>query len=447
MVIEHKHFDEKIREAFSGFESRPPVNVWYGIVGGMAKPASRRLFPVLLKIAAGLALLVAVSITLWYFALRPSAQKAIMAGIDNIEKTFENAEIIPAENIEQTSETPFSLPVEAKQTAQSINENLTAEERMPALYHPIRITPVLASLSPEKPALISSSIKLSQEILTVDDQPGFFSFLSDGIDLSILSFGLQAAPQYSFRNIRNSSEASKAGIPFESLEEHYFNFGFGFYLGIDLSERFKIQTGLNYTKMGQFLKDIYSFTHPEDIPFFVADRNFIFGHPQTIITSQGSIRLSEPSLFFADAKSHRVITSKQYFPDGDPDKLQFSDFGLSQQFTFLEVPLAFQYRLYEKQGVSLHIKGGGGISYLLKNEVFVARYYHQRSIGETYGLRDFNFSAFGGAVLEIPIWRNLSFDIEPNAKIFLRSMVKEVRLVGSVLPFQYSLLTRITYGF
>jgi hypothetical protein len=447
MVIEHKNFDEKIREAFGDFEVMPPAHVWYGISLGMAPPAPRRVVPLLLKVAAGFAIFILSSLSFWFLAFQPSGDMHQLATMN----AFQGA---VSDQPETFSDAIAESQVVTASAVNTIRSSLTSAQTLvqPAIGIPSPVgfivpPSLMASLAGEKPVLLPATLDFSQEILPLVEGSGFIAYSAKGADNSFSTFGLLIAPQYSYRHIPRSGRIGYAGIPFESLEQYLLSYNASLSFDFQLSPRVGIRTGLSYSILGQFIRDIFSFSNPENAPLFEYFGNQKFGHPQTILTSQGYIRLSEPTLFFADAESYRIITNKQFFPDGNPKNLVMRDFGISQYFTFLEVPVLAQYKVLEMQHADIRLKAGGSMNYLLSNEVFLGRKSMQKPIGETYGLRKFNFSVIGGVALNIPLNNHLNLTFEPTAQIFLMPMVRDPLMIGRALPFQYSVFTGITYGF
>ncbi len=442
MVIENRNFDEKIRDAFADFEARPPAHVWYGISLGLAQPVTRRIAPLVYRVAAGLAILLVSALSFWFLTFQPYGE---VPGLATESSVFPDANITTEQALaeELTATTPAVALTETPASAVSATE----EVKIPAPVNFSSPASLLASIPEKQPSLQKPSLDYQQDILPLEQQPSLLAFERRGIDFSFLTLGAHIAPQYSFRHLARPSEIDNGGIPFENLESALFSFNIGVSAKVSLRPWLSLQTGMNYSTMGQFVNDIVAFSHPFNLPLFELDRNTNFGHPQTIVTSQGNIRLSEPSLFFADVESYRVITNKQYFADGDPKNLTVRDFGISQYFSFLEIPLLAQVRVLDLQRAELLVKAGGSMNYLLGNEVFLGRKTMSKPIGETYGLRKFNFSALGGFVLNVPLNKSLNLTIEPTAQMFVMPMVRDQLMIGRALPFQYSVFTGITYGF
>lgn len=446
MVIDYKNFDEKIREAFDDFEPRPPAHVWYGVVAGMTEPARKRLTPLLLRIAAAVAVLMVTSVSFWFLTFQPygNAPDEIFAQLADEEAgpvSLRAVEILAENNGLAALSLPRGVP--------GLQAGHAADNRpgVPAFNHILALQSLPASLSHGSPGL-------KMPVASAGDQNNLFSDMGESLalvdesrDFSFLSIGIHYAPQYSYRHIINSTEINNAGIPFEYLEDPIFSFNLGFSLQARVRPWLSLQTGFNYGTIGQFVSNIIAFSHPDNLPIFELDKNSKFSHSQTIVTSQGNIRLSEPRLFFADSESYRVITNKQFDFDGGPESLKLRDFGISQHFTYLEIPVLARVKVATFQNAEFSIKAGGSLNYILGNEVFLGRKTMLRPIGETYGLRKFNFSAHSGFAVNIPIGEHFQLQFEPTVQMYLMPMVRDRLMIGRALPFQYSLFTGITYSF
>lgn len=446
MVIDYKNFDEKVRDAFDGFEVRPPAHVWYGVLAGMPEPAKKSLAPVFLKVAAAIAVLLVTSLSFWFLTFQPygSAPHGILAEAPAIAPAAETAVLADAT---QTIVPPADIVQEILSLAKDESLPEKPQFNLPATGSIIGPHSLLAFLSVEHSGLLMPVTAGSHEIPLFDYFGEDLALLDEGEGPSIMTMGIHFAPQYSYRHIVNSTETNKAGIPFGNLEDPLFSFNMGLSVKARVSPWLSIQSGFNYGTMGQFVSNIIAFSHPDNLPIFEMDGPSRFSHPQTIVTSQGNIRLNEPTLFFADSESYRVITNKQFDFDGGPEMLKVRDFGVSQYFTFLEIPLLARIKVGRIKDAEFMIKTGGSLNYILSNEVFLGRKTMQRPIGETYGLRKFNFSALGGIAVSIPIGEHFHFTFEPTAQVYLMPMVRDQLMIGQALPFQYSLFTGISYGF
>lgn len=450
MALELNNFDEKLRSVFSDFEAKPPASVWYNIADRLPKPAfSKRMIPYLPRIAASVVFLLIGSLSLWYIQYRQVGQTNFTSRqqitVPPLNSSGSGPEVLPLEGSLQYTKKPLQTPILKEIEARVAG----APEPVLAISGGIKpIASLLARVTPHEPTLtpkLSVDFTAPPQAATLASTT--FATVEKSSDFPLLAFGIQIGPQYSFRRLPELSFAGNSGIPFESLESYLISYSAGLIFDIQFSRRAGIRTGLNYSVSGQFIKDVFAFSNRENSPIFELPANQKFGHPQTIITSQGYIRLNDPSLFFSDAQSYRVLTNKQLLADGEPSNLMMRDFGISQYFSFVELPLLIYYKLFDMNQADLRLKTGGSINYLIENEVFLGKNSMQMSIGDTYGLRKFNLSVMGGVVLNIPLSNRLNLTFEPTAQIFIMPIVRNNLMIGKAIPFQYSFFSGLTYGF
>lgn len=246
------------------------------------------------------------------------------------------------------------------------------------------------------------------------------------------------APQYNYRYLANKSRSDFRDIPFQSLEKQLYTYSAGISAFISLSPDWQIQTGLNYNNMGQFVDGIVSYQHPEKIS--------LYSNNQYVITSLGGVKIHDEFHHFEDSHSYRVIHTKQTLDETEVKHLNKTTEGITQTFSYLEVPIIFRYNI-SKQSVGISIKGGVSGNYLLRKDVFLGKDIFQTPIGETYGVKQLNFSVIGGFAMNLPITSNIFLHVEPTAQLFLHPLVLDGFRLGNAVPYNFSLQTGFSYRF
>ncbi len=249
------------------------------------------------------------------------------------------------------------------------------------------------------------------------------------------SFGIKAAPQFAYRFNSSDPEALDRGkTVFEQNESYLLTYNLGLNVSYQLSDKFSIESGLQYIRMGQSIRNIGVYYHPENkSPFNVSinDR-----HPQSVLTSMGAINFSDPTLYFDDIRSDRVtIIEGTSEPEDD---LASKGDRLNQHLGFLEIPLHARYNLYNRRS-QIQLTGGVGFNYLVSNNVVLEKDGIKESIGETALIRKWNLSVSAGTAFIIPLSNNINFHIEPVANLFVTSMTSGREY--NVHPFGLSLYT------
>lgn len=442
------YLDKQFRERLEDFSVEPPAAAWHAIEQGLKPAAERRLFPMWLRAAAAVAALITAGLS-FLVSPRQESQQAADAQRQLPAQTYTQDYASYDDIPDPLKEVPARVSVSHHQGIRSSSAQMAVNEQQTTIAD--QLLGLLKSKSarlslPQASGLMAYRQDHQKLSFSVNPSESWVATNQTEDVYPNVSLGAHIISQYNYRETFSSGNFGTSGIPFENLEEPLYSLGYGLSVNIGFSEIWGIQTGLNYRNMGQYLSDIMAFSSLDGIPLFQPAGRHAFNHPQTIITSQGSIRLNEPSLYFADAQSFRVLTNKQALANQDPQLLSQREKGLSQFSSFMEIPLMVRVRLFERS-FGLHLKGGMTGTYLLRNGVYLGRDMKQQPIGETFGLRTMNFSAIGGVVLSVPLSGRLTLHFEPTGQLFLMPMVKDELLTGKVLPYNFSVFSSFTYGF
>ncbi len=449
--MDQQYIDRKFREKLDGLEVNPPVEAWLSISEAISKPSRKGAVPVFFRMAAAVAVLVVSLFSLNFLFLNRAGQDAELT-----DWSVQDAPLydLPPGPGEESAESPTitddAAPVTATQIGQPsparaffsdparmISRDNVYLQRTALSFLPLRDRGVVPT---------GDAFEAWNEPMNGSTDQLILAAETDGIrGNNNLSFGAHFSPQYNYRILRGVSDMSFRDIPFQSLEERIMTYSVGLNTFIELSPRWTLQAGVGYMNMGQYVKDIASYQHPSRLPLYNSNTGQV-NHPQSIITSQGNIRLADPHLYFADKQSYRVLTNRHAMEGTDVQSLTESQEGVTQVFRFVEVPVVFRYAVFNGD-VGLRLKGGLAASYLLNNDVFLGHDVMQNPIGKTTGIRQFNFSAVGGFAMDIPLTGNLTFHLEPTGQIFISPIVREGVMTGHAYPYGFSLQTGISYGF
>lgn len=451
--MERHEIDKRIMHELGNLRVNPPVEAWMVISESLDnRSGKRRFLPFFRKAAAAITILAMATFSMWLIISDSPNEPISLSEFT----TPASLQTIQLEDVLTT----------ASRTGQTAEMNHLYQLTMQNGYTdvpgfgnysaPVSLYPLSAALTTETAPQFyyQRALAGSQKFQVPEERSRIQAQTSESTTWSYGSrpaagvrLGAHFAPQYNYRVIRDHNDVFLRQIPFESLEERILTYSFGFNAFFQLSEKWALQTGIGYTQMGQFVKDIMVYSHPGNIPLYRhGNTPGFYYHPQTIITSQGSIRFSDPYHYFADVQSYRVITNKSAIDNMEIKTLIKSDEGITQMFRFLEVPVVFRYNVVNRN-MGLHLKGGISGNYLLQNDVFTGTNTMQQSIGETYGVKQFNFAAMGGLVLDISLTGNLTFHLEPTAQIFINPLLREGVMTGRSFPYSYSFQTGISYGF
>lgn len=470
------HFDDNLRKSFEGFSPEPPADAWFAIRQSVAAPARTAAFPLLLRVAAAIVLLVVGAISVWM--LSPSETLAPSAVVVDAPHAEPSETASGSSNIHIYSEEPASASSYASETntdqTRSAGQTqygaiVTREsETMPGSPHQMQppaaaILHKMASIAPRIPVqAIENNIARIQSGAIYSPQSNLLSLATEqrgalrvtgSTATPSVVFGLHVAPRYNDRHISGTNFLSQSNPFTGSSEEQSISVGYGFTAAVQLSPRLAIQTGVGYTSMDQRINHIEAFSHVENQPFYDVEYSPGYGHPQQIITSLGVIHMGNPGLYFADNSQDRVMLANTKLPfdvPDDPKFLALQGQQLTQSFSFVEVPLIARYRIVNHRHFGLHLKMGVAGNFLIKNEVSLSYLdRHNEVIGQTFGMRDFSYSGIGGLSLTFPLGSRLQLFVEPTAQMLMQSIIKEdpALQIPKTYPYNFSVYSGISFAF
>lgn len=443
--------DFRVREELEGLQANPPVEAWLAISDAIDQKSDKKPAFSAINIAAAITVLIISSISAWFFLLNESSQPINLAQHATTRFMEPIYSTIP---ITSTYEPVFSTSGTTNQFNyyQYSFINQDASSLLP-LYP--RESKILQNHDVTYRNTEISQISLVANLpipkINLSDQPNeniFSRLLSLQADPGTrFSFGAHYTPRYNYRMLQQHSMNQVQSIPFQSLEKEIMTYGAGFFLKYNMPGRWSIESGVSFIRIGQYVKDIYSYTHPVNMPLFErSSKNGQVIHPQSVITSHGNIMFSDLYHYYSDVQSVRVLSDRQSIENSGPQTLRKSNEGLTQLFSYLELPVAIRYELF-RSSFAVQIKAGVAGHYLLQNDVFLGNDISQKHVGETHGIQKFNFSAIGGLSLDLPLTNKITFHLEPTAQIFLRPIAATGLQNGQAYPYSFMLQTGVSYGF
>ncbi len=468
--------DNHIRSSFEGFSPEPPAEVWLSVQEAIVVPPQKSLIPVFFRVAAAIAFLVIGGLSV-FFLTNDKHTTLPLADLDNHHGTPEATAPIPAEEGLFESEQPTPSARMAPSTTAPATPSLVASHLTEHDHAPVEATKPLVdseSLFPLTRAsnLMASALPYQRPQLLKDRKavPGLTKGSAFDIQHAIdqfaqvstsagpatgITLGAHLSPSYHDRHIADHGSMVSVGSSVDAHEQTVMSYGFGISAMVQVHPRVALQTGIGYSSMTQMINDINAYAHFDDRPFYDAGEDRGFSHPQNIVTSYGVIEMKTPALYFTDEFSGRVLTSNdsKYEMDlpEDPKLLDLRSQQLTQAFSFVEIPLIARYRLFENRFIGIHLKAGVAGNILVRNDVIMSQAFLDQSdvIGQTAGVRSFNYSGIGGFALNLPVTNRLSLFIEPTAQIFLQPILTDDMLgvAGKTYPYSFTVASGISFRF
>lgn len=443
-----ENFERELHKKFQNFEVEPPHDVWDAIEARLETNRSPVLLP-WLKVAAVISLLIISAASLVYI-LPINQFTESLAGL-NIETGEYFEPIEPAVLSPALLEEIPTEPASYKRSEESvIIADLPVIEKVDPDVYPFAFTaqeiqPLSFSLTlTDLPSPDYNRLSFYQNLNETFETERTYDLLAQTTTLkeSEGRFALSAylVPQQSYRYQRNTFS-----FPFESLESEIFTFAAGFGLSYKISNRWEIEGGIGYNLIGQAINDIAVFSHPSMIPLYSSKGEVIGSHPQSMSTSMGGITFQNQSFYYADIASSRIFTLKGSYDENNINLLNKSSSGLIQHLGYLELPFILRYKIIDRM-VSLYVKSGLSANLLLTNNVYLQGSAFTQSIGESTGVRPFNWSGMAGLAFSYPLSNRINLTMEPTVNMFLTPMGEFRNMNAETYPYNFSLNLGVRYN-
>lgn len=327
------------------------------------------------------------------------------------------AKVVPA-TVEIYDLQEFSTVALSFADRKIIAANLAAMETVNPKRTKIRLTSIGASVSPSfsKENEIGSGRMMNYDVMPTQD---VVSLVSLGAGQSMASSG--------YENI--------------ALDGRYkASVGAGANVEIKITQRLRIQTGLNYETLA---KDIGS------VPVVLFNRNLMSDSP----ADQYCSFAAETNSLFRSSGELNVQTSNGVVSVNLPEKAQMtsvaehtsSSFSMNQKMVFIDLPIFLKYRLWGDQ-LGVDFLGGLNANFLVYDQAYLGDGKNRVSEGNLDGNATFTWGYNLGLGLDYQIGRRLNLSMQPIFKMNLvpigqQSFNSDLRLMT------LNLYTGIAYRF
>jgi hypothetical protein len=236
-----------------------------------------------------------------------------------------------------------------------------------------------------------------------------------------------------------SSGNDQVNSQLTSPEEPLFSYSGGVAFSYKISKRFSIQSGIYYSSLGQKVDGIYSFSGFEKYNESKGGPNF------KVPTTSGTVYTSNPDVFLAAYGSGKVYTA--YTNDVfDPNKasLQYISNSLTQNLSYLELPVIVRYKVIDKT-IGVNIIGGLSYNLLINNSAYAMKDGTKYSVGDTKGLNPLALSSSLGMGMEYNLSDKLSLNLEPTFRYYLNPFT--VTTGSFIHPYSFGIFSGVSYKF
>ena len=245
-----------------------------------------------------------------------------------------------------------------------------------------------------------------------------------------------ASPTY-YSTFTSGNDQLTSQLP--STEKPLFSYSGGVGFSYKISKRFSIQSGIYYSSFGQRLDGIYSFSGFQKY-------NESKGGPSfEVPTTSGTVYTINPDVYLTDYGSGKVISA--YTNDAfDPNKasLQYISNSLTQNLSYLELPVIVRYKVIDKM-IGINIIGGLSYNLLVSNSAYTMKDGTKYSIGDTKGLNPLALSSSLGMGMEYNLSDKLSLNLEPTFRYYLNPF--SVTTGSFIHPYSFGIFSGVSYKF
>jgi hypothetical protein len=250
------------------------------------------------------------------------------------------------------------------------------------------------------------------------------------------SIAAMASPTY-YSTINSGSDQLTSQLM--STEEPLFSYSGGVAFSYKISKRFSIQSGLYYSSLGQKVDGIYSFSGFQK---YISSKG---GPNIEVPTTSGTVYTSNPDVFLAAYGNGKVLTA--YTNDVfDPQKasLQYISNSLTQNLSYLELPVILRYKIIDKT-IGINLIGGLSYNLLVNNSAYAMKDGTKYPVGDTKGLNPLALSSSLGMGMEYNLSGKLSLNLEPTFRYYLNPF--SVTTGSFIHPYSFGIFSGVSYKF
>lgn len=465
MMQNFENIDRLFNEQLHDFSEKPRPEVWNNISERIGHNKKRKKILFITRVAAGVALLLSLSIAINYFLADKTFDNQKNITKNNIipdNNKIDNAN--PNKSVEEPATSSGSViadnfnPVKREKPSINTNEIDAQEETFitidSAVYFDNQtesinylsssdlIEPKYSVIENENPLLDSNFIQ--EQVLSSYDSSVLLAlsgnekdFIEDEVKEKKEGkwlIGGQFGPMYT-DDIFSSSSQPVVSEQINSKEKGIVSYAGGINISYSLGKRLSVESGIQYSKYGKDLNDINVVSE--------VNRNSYSEVNQPVLTE------SEDKYLIVISNSAGNIRQK----DGHSTPYYSLETPASQQnliavdkvpntatryFEYVEVPITVKYKLIDRK-IDFSLSTGLSANMLIAAKMDIE--------GEEYkidNVNEYKYNYMAGIGLEYPILNNFIFNIEPKFRYSLNTLYKDSY---ELHPYSFGILSGIIYRF
>jgi hypothetical protein len=427
------NIDKLAQDKLYHYQASPPDDAWLFIKANIKQKKNSFIPPFLWKgMAATIALLISFG-TGYFVSFKQSSKLFIQTNNEIAQQLFSksDAEIKLTNELEKNRkafQSDRDLVSHAKSSSirnkTSVTDSVENSAEIGTL-NPIGY-PELAILETNKPKFFigAEQKKISpQELIALQSV-----FFDENVQHQIRNapkkwaIGGQFAPAYSYREMKNN-QSNLSSDYYNSIEKALLTFSGGLSINLEISNRFVMESGINYSQLGQSSNMLYAQANPNQSRAYE-----VLTSAGVIIPKPTSIGQISGGYSYVDALGNIINPNAE----------------IIQNFSYLEIPFNARFKLIDKK-LDFWVVGGVNTDVLLGNKVFFKEDNNKMFIGETENLNNFRYSTNLRISFDYEISSKLNFNFEPGFKYSLTPINKNPEIDN--YPYAFGISTGFVYKF
>lgn len=264
--------------------------------------------------------------------------------------------------------------------------------------------------------------------------------------------GSEVAPLYSYRTISSDELQSATMEELNDKENGLLAYSGGIRVAFSPGKRLSVQSGVYYSRYGQQTNNIetVAVNYVSSLQGKLESNTYVSVSNSTGViskTNNGADKVSMVAAGNYDGASYNnrydafsELSSVNPYGSNTGE----SDITLTQYFDYLEVPLVVRYKLIDRK-MDFNLSGGVITNFLFSNRVNITRNGDTEFFGETSGINHINYQGSVGMGIEYPVTKGFSFTVEPRFRYYINPIDKTAEI--NVHPYSFGFYAGFNYLF
>jgi hypothetical protein len=468
MENKNKNIERYFKERLESFEHNPPDANWDIIAKKLGHRNKKGLALLILRIAAGMAILISTGIG-YYWLTKPSGEskQAVLSNNqldavlkDTIRFTASDKSKSVAPSLKRSKKSGRPVPIRkayiipAISAVSSFETGTQRDLQFPALTKitghnkqqllPSNLPSELSHSRSSAPAEFSRSAAWASLL------PEYEDATTKKVKKNRWSLGSEIAPLYSDRSVSSDYLQADMINTLNETESGILAYAGGIHVAFSPGRRLSVQSGIYYSRYGQEKNRIETLSNK--YAGYAIEENKS-GKYLTVTNSTGIISSKNPKATGYDIV---VYCANDATPDYDnlnaslmngqlnSSSSENTDITLKQYFDYFEVPLLVKYKLIDRK-IDFSLSGGLVTNFLVGNKVDLVKNGETTRFGETSEINTVNYQGSFGLGFEYPINSGFAFTVEPRFRYYINPINKSSQV--SVRPFSFGFFAGFNYVF